>query len=101
MPNQNPFAMLFRSRKFLLTLADAVVSVLMLLATRYLSPNDLDFTKQIILILQPVVVVLIGSIAWEDGKRLENPTVTQTVTSGTNPKVTTTATETPATLSKE
>lgn len=97
MPNQNPFAMLMRSRKFLLAMADAIASSVLLLATRYLSPSDLDFVKQIVVIYQPVIVILIGSIAYEDKARMENPPVTQTTVTGSgtvsNPVIQTTQTQ--------
>lgn len=89
-PNPDVLWMLFHSRKFLLAMTDAVVSTVMLLATRYLSPADLDFVKQIVVIYQPVIIILIGSIAYEDKARLENPTVTQVTGIGTAPNITTT-----------
>ena len=62
----NPFNMLIHSRKFWLAMTDAVASTALLLATRYLSPADVEMVKQIVIIYQPVILALIGSIAWED-----------------------------------
>lgn len=70
--NPNPFQLMLHSRKFWITMTDALVSTILLLATRYLSPADLDFVKQIVVIYQPVVIVLIGSIAYEDKAYMEN-----------------------------
>lgn len=72
--NPNPFSLMLHSRKFWITITDAVVSTILLFATRYLSPADLDFVKQIVVIYQPVVIVLIGSIAYEDKAYMENST---------------------------
>lgn len=62
----NPINSLFHSRKFLLALTDAVASSVLLLATRFLSPGDVELVKQIVVIYQPVLVAVIASIAWED-----------------------------------
>ena len=59
---------LFKSRKFLLLLLDAVVSTLTLVLTKFLSPADLDFALKLIAIYQPAFIFLIGSIAYENGK---------------------------------
>lgn len=62
----NPINTLLHSRKFLLALADAVASTVLLLAARFLSPSDVDLVKEIVVIYQPVIVAVILSIAAED-----------------------------------
>ncbi len=62
----NPFAALLRSRKFWLAFLDAFVSTVGLLATRYLSPDDTELVLKLVAIYQPVIVVIIGAIAYED-----------------------------------
>ena len=62
----NPVALLFRSRKFLLALADALVSIITLVLTQYLSPSSLDMALKIIALLQPVIIAVIVSISVED-----------------------------------
>jgi hypothetical protein len=62
----NPFALLFQSRKFLLALLDAVISIVVLVLTHILSPGDLDFALKIVAILQPVLISVILGIAHED-----------------------------------
>jgi hypothetical protein len=59
---------IFHSRKFWITVSDAVVSILTMAATLYLA-NDLQtrgFVLGVIAALQPVVISLINGIATED-----------------------------------
>jgi hypothetical protein len=70
----NPIALLFKSRKFLLALLDAVISIVTLVLTTYLSPQSLDLAIKIIAILQPVIVMVIYGIATEDAaEKSANP----------------------------
>jgi hypothetical protein len=62
----SPIALLFQSRKFLILLVDAVVSIVSLLLARFLSPDDVKFVLAIIAILQPVIYAVIAGIAKED-----------------------------------
>ena len=62
----NPFVLLFQSRKFLLALADAILSIVALVLTRLLSPDDVKFALAIIALLQPVIYAVISGIAKED-----------------------------------
>ncbi len=62
----SPFALLFQSRKFLLALVDAVISIAALVLTRFLSPGDVEFVLKIVAVLQPVIVLVIYGIAKED-----------------------------------
>lgn len=55
-------------------LADAAGSIILLLATRYLSPNDVQFVKELIAILQPVVGVVIAGMFYSDKAQLESQT---------------------------
>lgn len=66
-PILSPLLDLLHSRKFLLTLADTVISLLL-----YYHFAD----KELILILQPLFIVAIGSIAYEDGQAKSKSTMT-------------------------
>ena len=66
MTSTNPLQALARSRKFWLAVSDAVFSTILLLATRFLSPADVDLVKQLIVIYQPVIIALIVAISVED-----------------------------------
>jgi hypothetical protein len=61
----NPIKSLFTSRKFLLLLLDTIISVILYFVGKYLPGAEQD-VKFVILALQPVVIALIISIAWED-----------------------------------
>jgi len=52
---------------------DTVISLVLYFAARYLAPDIVGDIKFVIAALQPVVVVLINSIAKEDAARLSNP----------------------------
>lgn len=64
----NPFQSLILSRKFWLLILDTVISLVLYFGTKYLTPAAMDDVRILILALQPVFVVIIGSIAYEDGK---------------------------------
>jgi len=60
---------LFRSRKFLITMFDTVVSgMLIYFIGKYGSESLLQDVKFVIVSLQPIVIMLIGAIAYEDGQ---------------------------------
>jgi len=61
----NPFQMLLKSRKFLLLVLDTVIS-LILWGVGLWMPQYTEQINQLILILQPVFVSVIGGIAVED-----------------------------------
>ena len=61
-----PFEKLFRSRKFLLAILDAIVSIITLLVTNHLEPSLTEEVLALIAIIQPVVVMVIYGIAYED-----------------------------------
>lgn len=47
-------------------LIDAIASVALILATRYLSPSDLDTVKQLVLALQPLAIAYIVAEAYNE-----------------------------------
>lgn len=62
---------LFKSRKFLLALGDAVFSTLVIVLTLVLSPKDVDVAVKIIAIWQGVAVAVIVGITVEDAAKLK------------------------------
>jgi hypothetical protein len=68
----NPFASLIKSRKFWLLVMDTVLSLVLFFGAKYLAPAAFDDVKFVIASIQPVFVVIIGAIAYEDGKAAEN-----------------------------
>ncbi len=67
----NPFQALLKSRKFLVLLLDTVVSLVLYFSAKYLAAGAVEDIKTVILALQPVVLVLIGAIAYEDGQAMK------------------------------
>lgn len=63
---------IFKSRKFWLMVADVVFSCVLYFGAEYLSPVVLADVKFVIAAIQPVVISLIASIAYEDKAFLEN-----------------------------
>ena len=61
----NPIKGLLRSRKFLLLLLDAFVSLLLYFIGKY-APAAIEDVKFSVLVIQPVFVAIIIAIAWED-----------------------------------
>ena len=61
----NPFKGLLRSRKFMLLLLDLVIGLVTFFVGKYVQAAVEDVAV-IIGLLQPVFIVAIGSIAWED-----------------------------------
>ena len=64
----NPFLGLLRSRKFWLMVLDLAVSFATYFLTKYAAPAVADDVLYVIAGLQPVFVVIIGAIAYEDGQ---------------------------------
>ena len=64
----NPFVGLLRSRKFLLLVLDTVISFATFFIVKYAAPSFADDVLYVIGGLQPVFVVIIGAIAYEDGQ---------------------------------
>ncbi len=67
----NPFQALLKSRKFLVLVLDTVVSLVLYFSAKYLAAGAVEDIKTVILALQPVVLVLIGAIAYEDGQAMK------------------------------
>ena len=67
----NPFQALLKSRKFLVLLLDTTVSLVLCFSAKYLAAGAVEDIKTVILALQPVVLVLIGAIAYEDGQAMK------------------------------
>ena len=64
----NPFVGLLRSRKFLLLMLDTFISFATFFIVKYAVPSLADDVLYVIAGLQPVFVVIIGAIAYEDGQ---------------------------------
>lgn len=63
----NPFKALFASRKFWLLIMDTIVSLVLYFVPRYVPGAEAD-VRFLILALQPIFIVVISAIAYEDGK---------------------------------
>jgi hypothetical protein len=63
-----PINSLLQSRKFLLLVLDTVISLVLLLGAKYLAVSVFDDVKFLIAAIQPIFVVIIGAIAYEDGQ---------------------------------
>ena len=50
---------------------DIVISLVLYFVTKYAAPSAVEDIKTVILALQPVVLVLIGAIAYEDGQAMK------------------------------
>lgn len=68
--NPNPFKALLMSRKFWLTVLDLVISGVLYFGGKYLGESVFADVKFMIAAIQPVFVVIIGAIAYEDAARL-------------------------------
>jgi len=62
----NPISGLLHSRKFWVAVADLTVTLTLYFVGKY-APAYADDVKIVIAAIQPVFLVLIGSIAYEDG----------------------------------
>jgi hypothetical protein len=62
---------LLRSRKFLLALLDAVISSILFTVGKYF-PASMEDAKYLIGVLQVPIVMVIGSIAYEDAAEKRN-----------------------------
>lgn len=72
---ESPLKALLRSRKFLLLVLDTVGSLILLLTPLAfpMSPAQVDILKTVVLSLQPVFLMLIGAIAYEDAAEKSAP----------------------------
>ncbi len=55
-------------------LLDTVVSLVLYFSAKYLAAGGVEDIKTVIVALQPVVLVLIGAIAYEDGQAMKAET---------------------------
>ena len=67
----NPLQALLKSRKFLVLVLDTVVSLVLYFSAKYLAAGAVEDIKTVIVSLQPVALVLIGAIAYEDGQAMK------------------------------
>jgi len=72
-PVVDPLVALLHSRKFLIAAIDAIISVVTHFIAEYAGAQAVADTNFIILTLQPVVIFLIGAIAYEDGQANSAP----------------------------
>lgn len=63
--------MLIHSRKFWITVVDGLIGLALYFVSKY-APLYQDDIIIIFAAIQPVIAIYIASIAYEDGKRLEN-----------------------------
>ena len=61
----------YKSRKFSIAIIDAFAGLLALYVTRFLTPDDAKLLIQTYALIQPVLLVWIGSIAAEDAAALK------------------------------
>jgi hypothetical protein len=66
-PTPSPFKRLLKSRKFLLLLLDVIISTL-LFGVGQIAPQAQETVEFAVLTYQPVFIMLIGAIAYEDGQ---------------------------------
>ena len=64
----NPFVSLLHSRKFWLLILDTIVSLLTYFIGKYAGADGADMLY-VIGLLQPVFIVIIGAIAYEDAAK--------------------------------
>ena len=74
MTQPNPVAGLLRSRKFLLLCLDVLLSSLLYFAGKHLVPEVVDDIKFLVASYQPVFLMVIGAIAYEDKANVEAKT---------------------------
>ena len=61
-----PIAALFGSRAFLLLLLDVVLGAVSYFVAKYAAPSVVEDVKYLIAVFQPVLVVVIGKMGYED-----------------------------------
>lgn len=67
----NPFDALIHSRKFILALGDALFSTITTILTLCFAPAVVDKILAVLAIWQPVLIIVIGAIAYEDGATIK------------------------------
>jgi hypothetical protein len=78
----NPFKALLMSRKFWMTILDLVVSATIYFVGKYAAPQFAEDVKYIVAAIQPVFLVIIGSIAWEDAAEKGATTIVESDPNG-------------------
>ena len=67
----NPFATLLHSRKFWLLVLDMIISLVTYFSVKYLAPAAVDDILEVLKWMQLIFALVIGSIAYEDGKQIQ------------------------------
>ncbi|WP_455219843.1 hypothetical protein [Kaarinaea lacus] len=62
---------IYKSRKFLIAVVDMIAGILALVVGRFMQPDDAQFVLQLWGYAQPVILVWIGAIAYEDGQAMK------------------------------
>jgi len=65
----SPFQGLLRSRKFWLAMGDLAASLILYFVGKYAAPAIAEDVNYLIAAIQPVFLILIGAIAYEDGQQ--------------------------------
>ena len=68
----SPVSNLFKSRKFWTAILDLVVSLVLYFTAQYLNEQIANDIKFVIAGLQPVFIMVIAGIAWEDAALKSN-----------------------------
>lgn len=71
-PPTNPFYLFVHSRKFWTFILTAGANLILYFATKYLAPTSVEDVKMVLAFVDGLAAIYIGSIAWEDGKRIDN-----------------------------
>lgn len=84
----DPLSALLHSRKFWVGMLDVVLSTLLYFVTKYADPALADDVKFLIAAWQPVFLIIIGAIAYEDGqeKRAGFATYTEFISEPEDPE---------------
>ena len=61
----------YKSRKFMIAVVDMIAGLLAIIVGRFMQPDDAQFIMQIWGFMQPVLLVWIGAIAYEDGQAMK------------------------------
>ena len=61
----------YKSRKFMIALVDMIAGILALVVGRFMQPEDAEFILRMWGLMQPLLLVWIGSIAYEDGQAMK------------------------------
>jgi len=70
---KDAFLRLLQSRKFLMLVLDVLMSGTLFFVGKYAGPSVFEDIQFLVMLLQPVFVSIIVSIAYEDGQEKSNP----------------------------